>query len=329
MEAREFTARVMASGVEATIVGAPSGTQPNAASSAAMWSDVLALLTRLELRWSRFLDDSDISRLNRSGGRPVVVDPSTITLLSVMLEGWRLTQGRFDPSILPALLRAGYTASIDDPRRITILPAATPDAAASMSDIEIDSDTVTLPAGLALDPGGIGKGLAADLAVDRLIELGAAGALVSIGGDMTVRGTPPDRDAGWTVAVERPGTPGDTLCTLALDAGAIATSSTRSRRWIDDRGEHHHAIDPRHRAPSLTDLDAVTVIDRSGWLAEVHATAALLEGSSTVIRYLEHHGLSGLAVTSAGGMLATGDLADDLHDHAVSVMTTSSEGWFR
>lgn len=311
----------MASGVEATIVVEPS----DAPLFEEMWADTVHLLARLEHRWSRFVDGSDISRLNRAGGRPVVVDPSTVTLLRSMVHGWHCTDGMFDPTVLPALLRAGYNASIDDPTRITILPEPA-DVSASIIDIDIDGTTVRLPAGLAIDPGGIGKGLAADLAVDRLMHVGAVGALVSIGGDMTMRGTPPDhvRGPGWTVAVERPDVPGDSICTIALDAGGVATSSTRSRRWRQGDRDHHHAIDPRHLAPSRTDLATVTVIDRSGWLAEVHSTAALLEASAGVIDYLDRHDLTGIAVTSAGHVLSTADL--DPCDAASSLMPAG--GWF-
>ena len=58
----------------------------------------------------------------------------------------------------------------------------------------------------------------------------------------------------------------------------MATSSTRSRRWIHDGAIRHHVIDPASGAMSDTDLAAVTVIARSGWLAEAHATAAILAG---------------------------------------------------
>ena len=59
---------------------------------------------------------------------------------------------------------------------------------------------------------------------------------------------------------------------------------------------------------SDTDLDAVTVIARSGWLAEAHATGAILAGSVGVLGYLATHDLSGVAVTSTGALLATPDL---------------------
>lgn len=294
----------MASGVEATIVAEPV----MFAADRLLWDEALALMNHFEQRWSRFLIDSDVSRLNRSDGRPVVVDPSTTTLLTTMLDGWHRTGAQFDPTVLPVLVRAGYSSSIDDPSRITILPVIDPTA--SMLDIVIDGCTVTFPAGLTIDPGGIGKGLAADLTVDRLLAMGAAGALVSIGGDMSMRGISPTAPDGWTVAVEGPD--GDTLCALSVEAGGVATSSTRSRRWRQGDREHHHAIDPRHAAPSLTDLASVTVIDRSGWLAEVQATAALLTGSATVIHELEQRDLSGIAITSSGQVLATGDLAAHL-----------------
>ena len=157
-------------------------------------------------------------------------------------------------------------------------------AGPTMGDIEIDRSeaAVRLPAGLALDPGGIGKGLAVDLAVRYLLDLGVAGALVSIGGDMAMAGSPPPTSSdagGWSISVEDPGPSNGELCRLVVSGGGVATSSTRSRRWVHAGQERHHLIDPRLSAQSSTDLATVTVIARSGWIAEAHATAALLAGS--------------------------------------------------
>jgi thiamine biosynthesis lipoprotein len=242
-----------------------------------------------------------------------------------MVEGWQLTDRRFDPSILPALIGCGYVSSIDDVHRVTILPsgdyviggfddpltAGDRTTAPTMAGIEIDATagTITLPVGLAIDPGGIGKGLAADLAVEHLLALGASGALVSIGGDMMMRGTPPPHIGdSWTVAIQHPLRPDRPVGTLAVDASGVATSSTQSRRWVHDGEQRHHVIDPDRSWPSTTDLASVTVGARSGWLAEVHATAALLAGSHHAIGYLDDHELSGVAVTTAGDVLATSDL---------------------
>ena len=63
--------------------------------------------------------------------------------------------------------------------------------------------TVTLGADVEIDPGGIGKGLAADLVVELLLDEAARGALVNVGGDLRVEGTAPT-GAGWVVAVTDP-----------------------------------------------------------------------------------------------------------------------------
>lgn len=296
---------------------------------------VVDLLDHLEARWSRFLPDSDVSRLNLACGQPIDVDPTTITLFLAMIDAWHTTEQRFDPTILPALMAAGYRSSIDDARRVTLLPSGAvrldgldhDDAALdgpTLDDVQIDrsANTIRLPSGLAIDPGGIGKGLAADLAVTHALRAGASGAMASIGGDISMGGRPPE--GGWNVLVEHPRRPHDTdeqVGTLAVAGGGVATSSTASRRWQHHGTERHHVIDPWTGSPSTTDLSSVTVVARSGWLAEAHATAAILAGSEHVIDYLVRHELSGLAVTANERVLTTDDLAE-----LRSELTTISAG---
>ena len=281
-----------------------------------------------------------MSKLNLACGQPVEVDPTTITLLLAMVDAWHATEQRFDPTTLPALLAAGYRSSIDDPRRVTLLPSGavrldglddgrptfvTP----TLDDVEIDREasTVRLPVGLAIDAGGIGKGLAADLAVAQMLRTGAVGAMASIGGDISMGGQPPD--GAWNVLVEHPrrGHGSDDLVgAIAASSGGTATSSTTSRRWRHDGIERHHVIDPWTGSPSTTDLSSVTVVARSGWLAEAHATAAILCGSRQVVDYLDRHELSGLAVTADDRVLATDDLADLRFEPRPELATISTGG---
>jgi FAD:protein FMN transferase len=303
MEAAEHRFRVMASEAQVIVVEGLDRFIGGGSVAAAH-----AYLDHLEQRWSRFLPDSDITRINLSSGRPVEVDADTITLFITMLNAWRLTHGRFDPTVLPVLMAVGYRASIEHPRRLTIVP---PDdlRVGGMGEIGVDPDRleVTVPAGVVVDAGGIGKGLAADLTVARLLAGGAHGALVGIGGDLAMAGTPPDAD-GWLITLEQPDPADGDLCTLAVSGGGVATSSTRSRRWTVGGQARHHVIDPAAGAPSTTDLATVTVIARSGWLAEAHATAALMSGRANVIDYLDSHALTGIAVPLDGPPLVTPDL---------------------
>ena len=120
-------------------------------------------------------------------------------------------------------------------------------------------------------------------------------------------GAPPE-PTGWRVEVEHPDAAAGALCTLAVSGGGVATSSTRSRRWVAAGRSHHHLIDPATGAESTTDLASVTVFAQSGWLAEAHATAAILAGSEGVLDELERHRLTGIAVTHDGLLLATPDI---------------------
>ncbi len=100
---------------------------------AAHLADVaIARLQRLEARWSRFLPDSEISRLNNSPGVPVLVTPETFRLIDHALAAWQLTDGAFDPTILADLRAEGYDRSFE------LLDAADPSAPTGAS-VELDA----------------------------------------------------------------------------------------------------------------------------------------------------------------------------------------------
>src|SRR4051812_14620460 len=71
-------------------------------------------LDELEARWSRFVPASEVSRVNRHAGEPVAVSADTRLLFTRALDGWRLTGGGFDPTVLGAMLRNGYDCSFDE-----------------------------------------------------------------------------------------------------------------------------------------------------------------------------------------------------------------------
>jgi thiamine biosynthesis lipoprotein len=271
-------------------------------------------LGRLEARWSRFRTDSEISRLNDAGGAPVVVSPITFTLLQRAVAESRATAGAFDPTVLPALVAAGYdrdfasvTSHVGD--------AAPPSAAPGVSVVELDPvvRAVRLHPGSAIDVGGIAKGFAADHVAARLLQLGAAGACVNLGGDLRVTGTPPDGDA-WIVAVEtEPGDPSTTAPTrgaLCLTEGGIATTSARRRVWTRDGVARHHVIDPRTGEPAVVPWASVTVVAGDATSAEVGATAAFLSPDLTAATgAVEARGAVGVAIDEAGAAHELGAIA--------------------
>lgn len=261
-------------------------------------------LADLEARWSRFRPDSEISRLNGAAGRPCIVSADTILLVERSVDGWLATAGAFDPTVLPALESAGYDRDFQslaaDPR-----PAGPPAPAPGCLGIRVDQATrmVFVPAGTALDPGGIGKGLAADLAVEEMLAAGATGACVNVGGDLRVAGEPPGPD-GWVIGVEDPGDPGRELDRLRLQAGGVATSGTGYRRWSRAGRDMHHLIDPGLGIPALRPNALAMALAGTGWWAEVMTKVALLAGTGGPAA-LAGHGSTGMVVTADGEVLTT------------------------
>ena len=254
-------------------------------------------IDHLERRWSRFRPDSDISRLNHAAGSTVHIDPATVVLLQAMLDGWRATGGVFDPTLLAPLVSLGYASSWDDPTSMTSLPhGALLRGDLNALVIDRQGSTVCTPQGMCLDAGGIGKGLAADLVVDTLIDAGARGASVSIGGDIAVRGEAPQAD-GWLIGVADPANLDDDACTeinqVMMVEGGIATSGTLRRRWLDvDGGSVHHLLDPATGRPAhhSREIVAVSVIAGTAAWAEVWTKAVMVRGSA-MLPVLDEHGL--------------------------------------
>ena len=288
MEEQHF--RAMGSDVHVVVVG-----------GAGLIGRARERIEELERRWSRFLPDSEISRLNANSGTALEVSDDTIELVARAVEAWHFTGATFDPSVLGAVLRAGYTTSFEELGSET----AVGDSALviACTDIEIDGNTVCLPRGTGFDPGGIGKGLAADVTAAEIIDAGAEGVCINMGGDLRTIGRAPEGE-GWTIAIEHPWSPRP-IANIGLADGAVATSTTLRRRWTVDGEERHHLIDPRTGEPADTDLNLVTVIAGSAWAAEVLAKAVLVRGSTHPFDLVDGTGAHALIVDDTGTITAS------------------------
>ncbi len=264
-------------------------------------------LADLERRWSRFIPSSEVSRLNRAGGIPTRVSHETRRLVRRALDGYATTDGRFDPTLLGAILRAGYVDSFERlgrPRPLASMLLTGADR------IEVDevAGTVRIPAGVGFDPGGIGKGLAADIVAEELMGLGATGVCVNVGGDLRVMGAPPDGEA-WRITIDSPWDDDAPVARLRLLEGAVATSSRLRRRWVQaDSSEHHHLIDPATDTSAHSPVLAATAVAAEGWQAEVLAKAAFLDAGPG-LDLVERLGAAALVMVP-DGLLTTSTWAE-------------------
>ena len=155
-----------------------------------------------------------------------------------------------------------------------------------------------------VDSGGIGKGLAlrwAAAAAMRVLATGS-GLLLDAGGDIASAGVAPAD--GWRVGIEDPIAPGpgaEPLAVVAVQRGAVATSSVRVRNWMGPDGRRmHHLLDPRSGQPARTGLIAVTVAGVDPAWTEVWTKALFLAGRDSIGEEARSRGLAAWWVDDAG-----------------------------
>lgn len=250
---------------------------------------------RLERLLSRFDPASELSRLNGEGSLQAGAD--LLAVVELALAARERTGGRFDPTVLDALVAAGYDRSFELVREAA--PAGAPCPAGG--GVRIAGGRIELGAGVRLDLGGIGKGYAVDRATQLLAPFGPC--LVNAGGDVAVAGVP--AEGVWPVGVE---TPSGTV-TLGLESGALATSGSDRRRWRAGDEAQHHLIDPASGRPSTSDLLRVTVAAPTAVEAEVLAKALFLAGEEAAVAEADALGVPALLVTVAGRVTAAGGLS--------------------
>jgi FAD:protein FMN transferase len=275
-------------------------------------------LQAIDLACSRFREDSEITRVNQAGGRPVPVSALLAEALSVALTAAQLTSGDVDPTCGQSLIALGYDQDFALARRRTGPLRHPARAAAGWQVVEFDPARrlVRLPAGVTLDLGATAKALAADRAARRITAETGCGVLVNLGGDISVAGDPPA--GGWRIGIaddvefDTPDAGIRHAQAVCVRDGGLATSSTLARSWR--RGEHtlHHIIDPRTGLPVRSCWRTVSIAAASCTDANIASTAAIIRGEHAVpwlsglrlpARLVRHDG----SVTHVGGWPAEAD----------------------
>jgi thiamine biosynthesis lipoprotein len=294
---RSFTA--MNTNVEA-VVCVPSGGEKQAENALLLVQDIF---TSVEAALSRFIPDSEISRLNRSAGQPFQASSLLFTVMTLAKAAAETTGGIFDPTILPFLMAAGYDRSFEQLVTQSILPVLEIKSRYTWRDIILDAaaSTITIPAGAGVDLGGIAKGWTVDYAGQKLKDF--SGFAIDAGGDILLGGKRADGSL-WPIGVVDPFNLQENLTVLELSDCAICTSTTTRRRWRLDGFSGHHLIDPRHGKPADSAVVSVTVIADSAARAEVIAKTALILGPDEGMQFIHSQtGAQGIIVLNNGVLL--------------------------
>jgi thiamine biosynthesis lipoprotein len=257
-----------------------------------------------EEKLSRFRNDSELSRLNRSAGRDVPVSPVLWDVIDAAIEAARATRGIVRPTVLEAMVAAGYDRTWESIRSGPAAGVAEASPAPDWRRIERnpESHSVRLPEGVSLDLGGIGKGWAADRAARRLRRLSPA--LVDAGGDIAVSG-PMAGGEPWPIGVADPRREGEIIGLLEIRCGGVATSGRDQKRWRQGDVWRHHLIDPRTGLPAETDVLTATAVARTAQEAEMAAKTVAILGQRDGLLWIEARPSMGALIVLDDGRVVT------------------------
>jgi thiamine biosynthesis lipoprotein len=228
---------------------------------------------RIERKFSRYRPDSVVTRLNGCAGRPIEVDEETAALLSFAAHCHALSDGRFDVTsgVLRRAWRFDGSDRLPDPAAVALLLPLI-----GFDKVLWAPPLVTVPVGMEIDFGGIGK----EYAVDRVLGLVQAAfdgpALVNFGGDLATNRAP--ETGPWRVGIERPGSDREAALLLELSQGALATSGDTHRYLVRDGVRYGHIMDVRTGWPVPAAPASITVAAASCVEAGMLATMSMLQG---------------------------------------------------
>jgi FAD:protein FMN transferase len=241
---------------------------------------------RLEQLLSTWIQASELSQVNASAGvKPVPVSPETMTVVQRALQAGEMTNGGFNIAIGPAV----EAWSVIDGQRIPTeseLDALRPLVDLQAVHVDVREQTIFLEkAGMRIDVGGIGKGYAADQAVEAMRNAGAVAGVVALSGDIKTFGRLPGGKR-FPVGIQHPREDGSVLAWIDLQDEAISTAGDYERFFERDGVRYHHILDPHTLQPARS-CQSVTVIAREGVWADGLDTGIFVMGPKRGMELVE------------------------------------------
>jgi thiamine biosynthesis lipoprotein len=258
---------------------------------------VIQWVAQFEARYSRFIPDSLIGRINAAAGECwVETDPETDRLFNLCQDLFFFTRGSFDPTALPLIKLWNWKQHppiVPDDNSIQAARALV-----GWNKVQRRSGEFFLPQrGLGLDLGGIGKEYAVDCVMNLAIQHGIPNVLVDFGQDVRALGHAPEKKFWW-IGLDDATSPGKCWTGVALTDHAVATSGDYLRHFIFNGQRYGHILDPRTGYPALNDCRAVSVIAPSCTIAGLLSTSICILGAKEGLQLVELHPNAAGAVTT-------------------------------
>ena len=258
-------------------------------------------LQRLESAFSRTIDTSLVSRLNRG---ETVTDSELASLLRECIRCTAGTGGAFDVTIAPVVSAWGFTTdTYQVPDADTLAGLLTH---VGSDGILLDGDTISLAADVGIDLGGVAKGYASDRIAALWKDAGVVSGLAALGGNIYCCGTKPD-GSQWSIAVRDPNDESAYVGTLSLSDAFAVTSGGYERYFVQDGVTYHHIIDPSTGYPAESGLLSVTIVSpEKGTDCDIYSTACYVMGADAAVDFWRKTGgFEMILVTDDGRVLIT------------------------
>lgn len=230
---------------------------------------------------STTLTDSDVYQLNHNKILNAPVNPELSEILGFSKQMYLRTGDAFNPALYPVIREWGFTTEeykVPSPERVQELLLNT-----DFSKVECNTAGLLLSDRMELDFGAIGKGYAADKAVEILKSNGINSALLDLGGNIQAVGRKPDGSL-WRVGIKNPWE-GGAAAALSVESKAVVTSGGYERYFEKDGVRYIHIFDPKTGCPSNSNLESVTIVCESGKYADALSTALFVMGKEVAIDF--------------------------------------------
>lgn len=251
-------------------------------------NDAIAEVNRLEIKYSRYRNDSVTTKINNSAGNKngIKIDTETALLLNYAQVGYEQSAGLFD--ITSGILRKAWdfrSNKIPEQQEIeALLPLI------GWNKLIWNPSILCLPLqGMELDFGGYVKEYAADVAANFCILAGIQGGLVNLGGDICIIGPHPD-GSPWKVGIRHPRNPSMPMSFVMLSKGGLASSGDYERFMMVDGIRYAHILNP-HTGMPVNTLASTSVCAEQCVVAGTSSTIAMLKGEQQGAAWLEELGL--------------------------------------
>lgn len=246
----------------------------------------IELCSHYDRLFSKSIPESDIYRINHSGGIPVSVSGDTVFLLSEAIRYAELTDGKIDPTI-------ETVGSLWDfhPSDMPELPDEAEIASAlthvDYRSIVITGSTVTLTdPECSLDLAFLAKGYIADKLKEYLLANGIHNAIINLGGNTVVLGSKPGNET-FTVGVEKPFGDGTPIACFALTDCSLVTSGVYHRCFYDGDTLYHHILDTATGYPVENHLYGVSILGESSLTCDALSTTCFVLGPEDGMTLIE------------------------------------------